>query len=186
MMPFSPPPPTPPSLAINDEDLLPLLIKTSPPPGAVTPPDSASSSDSEHRARSRSRSPTLTRSSWKTLSEKTGDHLAPPSFGGLSVSNAGTGTGGGLTGWRSISRSPSPMGLIPIHKTFSSFVSRCFVLFCLRLDLTCLSLDQYSLCHLRSTFLQHTWQYANQVIPNGFRFIVMKYPVKCYMSPSAF
>lgn len=123
-MPLSPPPPTPPSLAVSDEDLLPILIKTSPPPGAVTPPDSASSSDSEQRARSRSRSPTLTRSSWKTSSEKANFHLSPPSFSGLSSSNDGI--SGVFSGWRSISRSPSPMGLIPIHKTFTSFVSRYF------------------------------------------------------------
>src|SRR5436305_3708128 len=112
-MPHSPPPVS----SELGEDPLPMFTKTSPPPaGTPTPPDSASSSDSEHRARTRSRSPELPKRRLRhgpealkvqsPVSMGVNGYLSPPS----------------TASWRSFSRSPSPLGLIPIHKTFQTLV----------------------------------------------------------------
>jgi diacylglycerol kinase (CTP) len=77
--------------------------------------------ETEHgRARPRSRSPQLHRniSSSTTTTDKDHDqseqqHLSPKSAGGM-----------GSSYWRNLSRSPSPLGLIPLHRHWRSFIHR--------------------------------------------------------------
>lgn len=83
--------------------------------------ESPESSDPESsRARPRSRSPQIRRkdSSKKTLKSppepiKTDGHLDPNSMLGM-----------GSSYWRNLSRSPSPLGLIPLHREWRSFIHR--------------------------------------------------------------
>ncbi|KAF3934246.1 hypothetical protein ABW19_dt0200169 [Dactylella cylindrospora] len=100
---------------------IPELTKTSPPPPEDNPfsplqspsvPESASDSESRARARFRSKSPEITRrkpcqTSINTAPKVSNGYLSPP-----------------VSGWRSFSRSPSPLGLIPIHKTFRELIHR--------------------------------------------------------------
>ncbi|KAK6525516.1 hypothetical protein TWF281_010578 [Arthrobotrys megalospora] len=96
---------------------IPELRKTSPPP----PKDNltlssgcepVSDSESRARARFRSKSPSITRNNHcqtptAVATKNSNGFLSPPS-----------------SGWRSFSRSPSPLGLIPIHQTFRQLVHR--------------------------------------------------------------
>ncbi|KAK6346991.1 hypothetical protein TWF696_007083 [Orbilia brochopaga] len=93
---------------------IPELRKTSPPPldNCTLPPESASDTESRSRARFRSKSPAILQNTScqnpPTSSSKPSDgFLSPPS-----------------SGWRSFSRSPSPLGLIPIHQTFRKLIHR--------------------------------------------------------------
>ncbi|KAF3182374.1 hypothetical protein TWF788_006285 [Orbilia oligospora] len=107
---------SPPSPQMHASPEAPRLRKTSPPP----PKDIAASStcepfsdtESRARARFRSKSPSLTRSDdcqapASTTAQKSNGFLSPPP-----------------ASWRSFSRSPSPLGLIPIHQTFRQLVHR--------------------------------------------------------------
>lgn len=97
---------------------------------APSPPqidEDSSSSDLEKRARARSRSPTLEGrrrrmsglTSMKKLNGKKGELTLPNGTvnGHLSPQAANKNY------WREMSRSPSPLGLIPIHQKWRSFVS---------------------------------------------------------------
>lgn len=95
---------------------IPELRKTSPPPPEnLSPsPASESSSDNESRARARfrSKSPGILRKnqcqvSTTIIPQDSNGFLSPP-----------------VSGWRSFSRSPSPLGLIPIHQTFRQLIHR--------------------------------------------------------------
>lgn len=96
---------------------IPQLRKTSPPPlrddvAASSTYEPASDTESRARARFRSKSPSLTGSNHcqtpaTITTEQSNGFLSPPS-----------------AGWRSFSRSPSPLGLIPIHQTFRQLVHR--------------------------------------------------------------
>ncbi|CAK7562823.1 MAG: Diacylglycerol kinase [Sporothrix epigloea] len=104
-----------------------------------TTADSSDSSGSEHRrSRTRSRSPIATRQVGELTTDKgalasksskptvpangklpeiqKNGHLRPPPFNG-------TTTTGGWS-WRDFSRSPSPLGLIPVHRHWRSFVHK--------------------------------------------------------------
>ncbi|KAK6336571.1 hypothetical protein TWF718_009374 [Orbilia javanica] len=96
---------------------IPQLRKTSPPPskdvftGSSTC-EPALDTESRARARFRSRSPSLTGNNHRQTpaslaAKQPNGFLSPPS-----------------TSWRSLSRSPSPLGLIPIHQTFRQLVHR--------------------------------------------------------------
>ncbi|KAK6343191.1 hypothetical protein TWF730_010791 [Orbilia blumenaviensis] len=110
-------PKSPLSLQMHAAPDIPQLRKTSPPPprDSITASsicEPVSDTESRARARFRSKSPTLTRNNTcqtpATLTAKNSNgFLSPPS-----------------TGWRSFSRSPSPLGLIPIHQTFRQLVHR--------------------------------------------------------------
>ncbi|KAF3918563.1 hypothetical protein AA313_de0200089 [Arthrobotrys entomopaga] len=104
------------SISMPSSPDVPVLRKISPPPPEQHLPPSPGSelSDSEPRARARyrSKSPAITRNS---------AHLdaldaTPKSINGLLSPPA--------PNWRSFSRSPSPLGLIPIHKTFRHLIHR--------------------------------------------------------------
>ncbi|KAK6537742.1 hypothetical protein TWF694_011908 [Orbilia ellipsospora] len=105
------------SISMPSSPDIPELRKTSPPPPEQhSPPSPVSelSSDSEHRARARyrSKSPIITRNSVypdapDATSKSLNGFLSPPT-----------------PNWRSFSRSPSPLGLIPIHKTFRQLIHR--------------------------------------------------------------
>ncbi|KAI5238521.1 hypothetical protein E4T42_08948 [Aureobasidium subglaciale] len=82
--------------------------------------ESPESSDPESsRARPRSRSPQLHR---KDSSKKIAKSIPEPikTDGHLDPSSAGM----GKTYWRNLSRSPSPLGLIPLHREWRSFIHR--------------------------------------------------------------
>ena len=103
----------------------------SPSPISEDPESDSSSSDSslEKRARARSRSPKTHAKRQKEaaaskppqLSKKPPNGVVPVSNGHLSPSSAASADS---SYWRSISRSPSPLGLIPIHRHWRSFVHR--------------------------------------------------------------
>ncbi|KAL9069760.1 MAG: hypothetical protein Q9161_005345 [Pseudevernia consocians] len=93
-------------------------------------PDSPSSDSSlEKRARARSRSPKTHAKRQKEAAaskapqptKKPPDGVVAESNGHLSPSSAASADS---SYWRSISRSPSPLGLIPIHRHWRSFVHR--------------------------------------------------------------
>lgn len=106
--------------------------RTSPAPISETPesdsdPESPSSDSSvEKRARARSRSPKTLARRQKALQQTPPPPSKPPpsqpkSNGHLSPSSAAPPSS---SYWRSISRSPSPLGLIPIHRHWRSFIHR--------------------------------------------------------------
>ncbi|KAK4695741.1 hypothetical protein P7C71_g2071, partial [Lecanoromycetidae sp. Uapishka_2] len=111
----------------NDSYFAPItrsVAKRHSPPSAISegfePSDSADSDSSlEKRARARSRSPKTHARRQKATTQppksKPPDPL-PPANGHLSPFSAAS--------WRGISRSPSPLGLIPIHRHWRSFVHR--------------------------------------------------------------
>ncbi|KAL8712645.1 MAG: hypothetical protein Q9220_003176 [cf. Caloplaca sp. 1 TL-2023] len=95
--------------------------------GSTAKAKSGSSSFSEDRARARSRSPksiVTTTAQSPPLPKKPYSATSPPNGqinGHLSPSSAASPTS---SYWRTISRSPSPLGLIPIHRSFRSFIHR--------------------------------------------------------------
>ncbi|KAL6715342.1 Diacylglycerol kinase [Lecanora helva] len=104
--------------------------KRRPSPHPISEDSEPDSSDSslEKRARTRSRSPkthakgqkATTSKQQKSTQNKTQPPTNAPSTNGfLSPSSASS-----SSPWRPISRSPSPLGLIPIHKHWRSFVHR--------------------------------------------------------------
>lgn len=112
----------------------PATAKRSPSPQPISEdsePDSPSSDSSlEKRARARSRSPkTLAKRQKEAAAsnkpiqptKKSPDDTVSPTNGHLSPSSAASADS---SYWRSISRSPSPLGLIPIHRHWRSFVHR--------------------------------------------------------------
>ncbi|KAF2199828.1 hypothetical protein GQ43DRAFT_490738 [Delitschia confertaspora ATCC 74209] len=90
---------------------------------------SSSSSNSEKRARVRSRSPILEGNSRRRMSRRSSAKNGPRKKGELSLPN-GTVNGhlspaaANKMYWREMSRSPSPLGLIPIHQKWRSFIHR--------------------------------------------------------------
>ncbi|KAL9602665.1 MAG: hypothetical protein Q9219_001654 [cf. Caloplaca sp. 3 TL-2023] len=89
---------------------------------------SSSSNFSDDRARARSRSPksivTNTTAQSPPQPKKPPATTSPPNGtpnGHLSPSSAASASS---SYWRTISRSPSPLGLIPIHRSFRSFIHR--------------------------------------------------------------
>jgi len=120
------PSPTP-TESRNDSYFAPIIrsaAKRRKSPDTISEDDEPESSDSslEKRARTRSRSPkTLAKQQKASSSKPTQPKEKPPDAstnGFLSPSSATSST------WRDISRSPSPLGLIPIHKHWRSFVHR--------------------------------------------------------------
>ncbi|MCJ1335121.1 hypothetical protein MMC09_000387 [Bachmanniomyces sp. S44760] len=108
---------------------------------AVSPPPISEENDSdsslEKRARTRSRSPkTLARrrkrresGSIAAINSKTGlskkkDNDIPPVPNGATSNGHLSPTSAVSSYWRDISRSPSPLGLIPIHRHWRSFIHR--------------------------------------------------------------
>lgn len=89
--------------------------------------EDSSGSDPEKRARTRSRSP-LVESRRRRMSGLKPKHVGPGKKGELVLPN-GTVNGhlspaaANKDYWREMSRSPSPLGLIPIHQKWRSFVS---------------------------------------------------------------
>lgn len=91
--------------------------------------ESCSDSSVEKRARTRSRSPknaarlsrTSTQTSFANVPTKPSASASSPLNGHLSPSSAAPSTS---SYWRDFSRSPSPLGLIPIHRHWRSFVHR--------------------------------------------------------------
>ncbi|KAF2091662.1 cytidylyltransferase, partial [Saccharata proteae CBS 121410] len=95
-----------------------------PPPIDEVEGGSSSSSDAERRARTRSRSPLTQEVSSGTVERKRHrkeDGLNGDADGHLSPQSASTSN---KDYWRSLSRSPSPLGLIPIHTQWRSFIHR--------------------------------------------------------------
>ena len=99
--------------------------------GATSPPqidEDSSSSDPEKRARARSRSPILEGGRRRRMSGLTSIKKPNGKKGELALPN-GTVNGhlspqaANKNYWRELSRSPSPLGLIPIHQKWRSFVS---------------------------------------------------------------
>lgn len=92
--------------------------------------DSPSSDSSlEKRARSRSRSPkTQAKRQKEAAASKASQLTKKPPDGAVSEANGhlspSSATSTDSSYWRSISRSPSPLGLIPIHRHWRSFVHR--------------------------------------------------------------
>ena len=92
--------------------------------------DSSSSDSSlEKRARARSRSPkTHAKQQKEAAASKASQPTKKPPDGTVSESNGhlspSSAASAGSSYWRSISRSPSPLGLIPIHRHWRSFVHR--------------------------------------------------------------
>ena len=132
---------------------------TSPPPID----EDSSGSDPDKRARARSRSPVV---------QKAGGRRRPSALAGRRQMNGtmkkdltlpGDTANGHLSPaaanknyWREMSRSPSPLGLIPIHQKWRSFVS-----------VTCFS------------FL-----FVRGLLPDSHRSIGTRYPAKFFTSPS--
>ncbi|MCJ1430159.1 hypothetical protein MMC29_008075, partial [Sticta canariensis] len=91
--------------------------------------ESSSDSSVEKRARTRSRSPktaarlsrTSTQPSSASVPTKPSALASSPPNGHLSPSSAAPSTS---SYWRDFSRSPSPLGLIPIHRHWRSFIHR--------------------------------------------------------------
>ncbi|KAF2874638.1 hypothetical protein BDV95DRAFT_604799 [Massariosphaeria phaeospora] len=100
------------------------VVPPSPPP----PIDEDSGSDPEKRARTRSRSPILD-GSRRRMSRLTNSRIASGKKGDIALPN-GTVNGhlspaaANKNYWREMSRSPSPLGLIPIHQKWRSFIHR--------------------------------------------------------------
>ena len=93
-------------------------------PNAISEDSEPESSDSslEKRSRARSRSPkTHAKLQNAGQTPKSPPDSAPISNGHLSPSSAASQSS---SYWRDISRSPSPLGLIPIHRHWRSFVHR--------------------------------------------------------------
>jgi len=96
------------------------------------PEDGENTSDPEFaRARTRSRSPNVSRSTAKANAAEgrsvrrrvnTSDEKSSETNGFLSPKSAVTGMGASY--WRSLSRSPSPLGLIPIHREWRTFIHK--------------------------------------------------------------
>ncbi|KAH7135884.1 hypothetical protein B0J11DRAFT_173976 [Dendryphion nanum] len=90
--------------------------------------DSSGGSDPEKRARARSRSPIL-EGRRRRMSGLTAKRVASGKKGDLTLPN-GTSNGhlspaaANKNYWREMSRSPSPLGLIPIHQKWRSFIHR--------------------------------------------------------------
>lgn len=100
-------------------------------------PDASETSDSslEKRARSRSRSPkTLARKQRQASFNQKSKPKIPPSIPETGADGSKSSSNGHLSPssaaspsssyWRDISRSPSPLGLIPIHRHWRSFIHR--------------------------------------------------------------
>ena len=113
----------------NDSYFAPITrsaAKRHPSPAPISEDSEPESSDSslEKRARTRSRSPKTHAKQQQqkaSVSKPSQPKEKPPdasSNGFLSPSSAASST------WRDISRSPSPLGLIPIHRHWRSFVHR--------------------------------------------------------------
>ncbi|KAF1997350.1 hypothetical protein P154DRAFT_547405 [Amniculicola lignicola CBS 123094] len=99
---------------------------TSPPPI-----DEDSGSDPEKRARARSRSPILDGRRRRMSALASTKKMGAGKKGELTLQNGTTTTNGHLSPaaanknyWREMSRSPSPLGLIPIHQKWRSFIHR--------------------------------------------------------------
>lgn len=97
-------------------------------PSAITEENEPDSSDSDKRARARSRSPkSLINQNRPTALTSTSASSRPPkppeptTNGHLSPSSAAPTMS---SYWRDFSRSPSPLGLIPIHRHWRSFIHR--------------------------------------------------------------
>jgi diacylglycerol kinase (CTP) len=102
---------------------------TSPP--AIHEDAESSGSEPEKRARTRSRSPglggrwmaPLTSGSTATITPSKPARRKAEAIATNGSANGHLEIPGKSKGWREISRSPSPLGLIPIHTQFRSFVS---------------------------------------------------------------
>ena len=102
-------------------------------PSPIAEENEPDSSDSDKRARARSRSPkslinqnrptALTSATAKptAASSRVRKPSEPPTNGHLSPSSAASAAS---SYWRDFSRSPSPLGLIPIHRHWRSFIHR--------------------------------------------------------------
>ncbi|CAD6578719.1 MAG: hypothetical protein ASARMPRED_008815 [Alectoria sarmentosa] len=105
--------------------------QNSPSPISEDPEPESPSSDSslEKRARARSRSPkTHAKRQKEAAASKASVPAKKPPDGAVSESNGHLSPSSAASAdssyWRSISRSPSPLGLIPIHRHWRSFVHR--------------------------------------------------------------
>ena len=123
----SPTPPPPEPGKTEDSYFAPItrssVAKRNPSPNPISEEAESSDSSLEHRSRARSRSP-KTAAKQATSSSLTKDETATPtpiSNGHLAPSSAATPSS---SYWRDLSRSPSPLGLIPIHRHWRSFVHR--------------------------------------------------------------
>ena len=117
------PSPTPSESSARDSYFQPKKTNGRPPKPATideSPEAPHDASDPElSRARARSRSPQIQKkASSKALPKTTEDK--DKTNGHLKPSSAGMGT----SYWRSLSRSPSPLGLIPIHREWREFIHR--------------------------------------------------------------
>ena len=124
--------PTPPAIETKTESYFAPITRSAAKqrssPNTISEDSEPESSDSslEKRARSRSRSPKTHAKLQKAgTSRPLKPKEKPPDIsttnGHLSPSSAASSTG---SYWRDISRSPSPLGLIPIHRHWRSFIHR--------------------------------------------------------------
>lgn len=98
----------------------PSTISETPEPDS-DPESPSSDSSLEKRARARSRSPKTLARRQKALESTKATPPIPQPNGHLSPSSAVPSTS---SYWRTLSRSPSPLGLIPIHRHWRSFIHR--------------------------------------------------------------
>ncbi|KAM5473441.1 Diacylglycerol kinase [Microsporum audouinii] len=125
------PSPTPSDLSDSREHLSDKRLLASPPsiPEEEALNDDASSSDSSSnkRSRARSRSPVLLSSSVQRRRKSNsgaGEKVAAVANGHTSANGHLSPYSGTQSNWRVISRSPSPLGLIPLHSHYRTFIHR--------------------------------------------------------------
>ncbi|KAK2855517.1 hypothetical protein FQN49_005119 [Arthroderma sp. PD_2] len=125
------PSPTPSDLSDSRDYITDKRPLSSPPPipEEEASNDDASNSDSSanNRSRARSRSPALLSSSVQRRRKSNsgvGDKAGPLANGHTSANGHLSPYSGAQNNWRVISRSPSPLGLIPLHSHYRTFIHR--------------------------------------------------------------